>query len=113
MITITTFIAAPATPIERDPGDLVGLDLDLALDIVHRDIAADSKPDDKTANIKFPKGRELRELKKRVGICINGRFHRQPGKNAVVHGAPVSKGGKCQHCIDVHRVSRDGNRGQS
>lgn len=56
--------------------------------------------------IRFPKSRVLREMKKQMQICINGRLDRQPGKNGVVHGPPVTKGGKCQHCVDIHRRGR-------
>jgi hypothetical protein len=44
-----------------------------------------------------------RAILRDAGRCINGPLDERPGRRAgVVHG-PVVRGGKCQHCIDVHR----------
>ena len=49
------------------------------------------------------------EINKRLGKCINGpippeyyKRNTKPKARRFEHGPPVSKGGKCQRCIDVH-----------
>jgi hypothetical protein len=49
---------------------------------------------------------ELRAIKKANNICINGRTDGLPGRGGVIHGAPVTRGGKCAHCKAVHKKSR-------
>lgn len=44
---------------------------------------------------------ELRDAE----VCINGPKNGNVGARGVTHG-PVVRGGKCQHCIDVHARTR-------
>ena len=57
------------------------------------------------------KNHTLRELKKTLRICINGRLDSQPGRDGKVHGPPITRGGKCADCVAVHKKSR-GERGK-
>lgn len=58
-----------------------------------------------------PKGKIRRDKLKELGICINGqlpedaRSGRLFERPLVEHGPPVTKGGKCQRCVDVHKKS--------
>lgn len=45
--------------------------------------------------------KKLRE----ANLCINGPLVGDRGQRGIEHG-PVVKAGKCQRCIDVHKVSR-------
>lgn len=50
-----------------------------------------------------------RDRMMQLGICINGSLAitgRLRGSK-IEHGPPVTPGGKCQHCIDQHKRSRD------
>lgn len=50
-----------------------------------------------------------RDLMLKLGICINSSLAvtGRPRIARVEHGPPVTPGGKCQHCIDQHKRSRD------
>jgi hypothetical protein len=65
--------------------------------------------------VKHPKSKERRDRMRELGICINASFllprpdgtpRKPPAFNRpmVEHG-PVVAGGKCQRCIDVHKLS--------
>lgn len=56
---------------------------------------------------------ELREMKKQLRICINGRLDRLPGRDGRIHGVPITAGGKCADCVEIHRKSRGGGGGRT
>ena len=48
----------------------------------------------------------LRALKKHESLCINGRLDGRPGRGGIVHGEPVTPGGKCARCVEIWRRTK-------
>lgn len=51
---------------------------------------------------RYPKIKERREKLTAANRCINGPREARSPTRGVIHGEVV-RGGKCQHCLDVHR----------
>lgn len=52
------------------------------------------------------RNRELRVVKRSGNLCMNARKNGLPSRGGVVHGPPITLGGKCAHCVAVHKKSR-------
>lgn len=65
---------------------------------------------------------EIRDRKRALNICINGQlpeFARKavfrPSRPLVEHGPPLPnrRDGKCAHCVEVHKRSRERGQGRA
>jgi hypothetical protein len=57
--------------------------------------------------VRHPKARERRDQLFAAGICINGHLPESTnGQIRIEHGPPVTAGGKCKRCADIHKKSR-------
>lgn len=48
----------------------------------------------------WPRAYALKERRRDENICLNG------GPRSKVEHGPVTRGGKCQRCLDIHARSR-------